>query len=140
MPASNIYSVTEIIGKTLFAKKDVNLHSAASDSAPVVKSIKAGNPVGVVYSWTTDINGNVWWEMIDGDYNDDFVKHETGLFDINALTAQGAIDAGTKTQQEQDANKSTEDKIIDAGKKVILVSGSIYLGWQILKYFLDHHK
>ncbi|MEM6377822.1 MAG: hypothetical protein AAF705_06400 [Bacteroidota bacterium] len=50
---SGTYSVADLIGLTLYAKKPVPIRRSAFDSAPVVFTVEPGQPIGVLDSWIT---------------------------------------------------------------------------------------
>lgn len=84
------FSADQIIGKTLYANATVKLYKLPDTSSQLMNTINRPNVVGVVYSYILR-NGALWWQLTDMAY----VKHEPGLFDIQKLTDQGAIDMET---------------------------------------------
>ncbi len=84
------FNADQIIGKTLFANSPVNIYTLPDVSSVVMATIQPGQPVGVVYSYIQR-GTNFWWQLSPGGY----VLHQTGLFDIQSLNDQGAIDTAT---------------------------------------------
>lgn len=85
------FDISEIIGKTLFGLKDVNIYHLPSTASGIIKTVVAGQPVGVVYSYV-EREGAIWWQL----QNSGYVKHQKGTFSTSALKDQGAIDELTK--------------------------------------------
>lgn len=86
-----IFSVTEIIGKTLFAIRKTNIHQLPDESSAILQTIKPGETVGRVYSYI-ERSGALWWQLD----NNTYVLHEKNKFSTSALLEQGAIDEETK--------------------------------------------
>jgi hypothetical protein len=74
----------KIIGKTLFAKKDlIRLNSALKKIGTIVK----GSPVGQVYSYIQR-GGNVYWQFIDFNNKPYFVLHSADSFKFSGDVKQ----------------------------------------------------
>jgi len=126
------FNASEIIGKTLFAKSDVNIVNA---SGVVLGKVKAGNPIGTVYSWITDkSNGDILWMFYDSSQNPYYVRHKEGLFDVKELREQGVMTTKEREDQAKEDAKPWYQKLGEkAGKTFItivivfaVVAGIIY--------------
>lgn len=101
------YSLAQLIGKTLYAKKNVPLFSTTASTKPFA-TVKPGNYIGVLDSWI-EKNGVLFLLFKYGAGNQFVIKYEPGLIDTNNLAGQGA-----KTIEQE---KKAEDQ------KVLLESG-----------------
>lgn len=87
---SATFSAADIVGKTLYAKKAVPAKRSPWDDIQPYRTIQPGYAVGRVESWVEPRAGrrNLHWEIDNG--NERFwVEHQVGVFDTNALQAQG---------------------------------------------------
>lgn len=100
------YSVDDIVGKTLIAKKKVAIKRQPSDTAPTVYTVSPGETVGVVYSWVSR-DGSIWWMYYDTNKNPYYTRHEPGLYDVKALAAQGAV----SLDEIRDAEKKADSPV-----------------------------
>jgi hypothetical protein len=101
------YTLSEIIGKTLYAKKEVPLYKNTFSKKPYAV-VKPGNYIGVLWSWLEE-NNNIWLIFKYGANGQFLVKMEPGLIDTSNLAEQGA-----KTIKQE---KKAEDQ------KALLESG-----------------
>lgn len=97
------------IGGTLVALQPVTVYNNTTSNARVVRQVKKGGLVGVIYSWkrtpTNENPDNFWWMLEDGN----FVHHETGLFDF------GILEKSIVVLNEQ--RQAEIDKRVDERKK-----------------------
>ena len=126
--ADTTYSADQIINKTLIGLTPVDVKLFPLDSKPIHHTIQPGLPVGVVWSWVQDTNGNVWWMFYDTFGNPFYVKHKVGEFSIQSLQDQGAVTVKEATAAAAAANMSTIDKIGALAKT--------YLPWLIGGYIV----
>ena len=126
------YSVDQIIGKTLYAKKKTPVYNLPSfySNAKKVTTIQPGQIIGTVYSYvggSPDQPLNWMYKTKVGLQEVTYyTQHEDNNVDKNAL-----VDQGTKTTQEierekAEANKSTTEKLLDYLKKYALYAGVAY--------------
>jgi len=155
MADSTGYSVDEIVGLTLYAKRGVTMYRLPDSSSEVVRTINSGDRVGTVYSYVNR-SGNIWWQVGNGLTTDGYVLHQTGIFDIGALRDQGALTTEelleAKALQEALDNKPFTllgglDDVLglkdfflsDTGKTVIKIAkyaAIIIIGFAVIKYVL----
>lgn len=99
MPSFKIYSLADLIGKTFFADVDVDVYTnkpVQYDLDPV-GVVKAGQPIGVLYSWVTDSDGTIlfMFEGANSNYANTlgsyFVKNNAADFDVQAFKQQGVL-------------------------------------------------
>lgn len=126
------YNANEIVGKTLFAKKKIDVYNSSAPDGKIIYSVNSGDTLGPVYSWVMK-NGALWWQLewqLEANNFGAFVKHEIGAFDVKALEDQGAQTTLDKINEEKEANKSSFDKIADLVSKnikTIAIIGGIAL-------------
>lgn len=106
---SDIYSASDIIGQTLYAKVNVPIYAGADDTAIKIGEVKAGNPIGVVYTYL-NVNpamhrSDVWWAFISGDGMWYYTPHVAGRFDLSAVKANGILSIDEKAKAAAEAEK-----------------------------------
>ena len=96
------YSLADLIGKTYTGKTDIGITRLPSDGAPVVYTVKAGQPVGIVFSYLSPKEGrsNTWLMFYDANQRAYYVELRPGQTDTKALEVQGVK---TEEQKAQDA-------------------------------------
>jgi hypothetical protein len=117
-------SADKIIGKTLFAKKQLEkLNSNLTNIGTFAK----GSSVGVVYSYIMR-NGSVYWLFYDAANKPYYVKHSADSFEFSG----GVQDA--LTQQQLDKEKALKEQkgavpyyIEKYGKWILLYGIAAYL-------------
>lgn len=124
------YSANDIVGKTLIAKKNIDIKRLPSRLAPTVYTVRPGNTVGVVYSWIQK-DGYVWWMMYDEKGQTYYVIHEPGAYDVGAINAQGAVSLET-IQEQQAAAESPVNYYVSKLVKPIAWGAALYFGIKIL--------
>lgn len=139
--APGVFTIDDIIGKTLFALSAVPIKRVALDSFAVAWTVPPGQAVGVVDTYFLAQPGsgrtNMWWGFLDVNQIPFYAEHVAGRFDLTALVAQGVQTTEQKIQAALDANKSLEDKIIDALKSIAILGVIVFAGVQLLpKLFL----
>ena len=123
------YNVTQIVGKTLIAKKSVPLKRIASDSAPTVFTVSPGDTVGVVDSYLMPGNdrSNIYWSFYDDQNKIYYAPHDVGRFDVKELQNQGALTLEQQQQQQAEANMSTADKAFRLIKNIAFLTAGAYI-------------
>jgi hypothetical protein len=93
--SADTFSVDQIVGKTLIANRNTSVYDAPYDSANVIATITAGNPVGVVYSYLepdpADGRTQLFWMFQDASGGYYYVPHAVGQFNISSLVQQGVL-------------------------------------------------
>lgn len=144
-----VFSADAIIGKTLIARKDLTV---INSSGMPIGYVKAGQPVGVVYSFLEPKPGTrsvLWWAFnVNGFFY--YVAHAAGLFDVSAIKAQGvlSLDEIYQKQLEQADSESrgwlskmlglpSASTVATGFSNVLitggLLAGGIYLLGQVIK-------
>jgi hypothetical protein len=102
-----LYKYKDLINKTIVAKADIKLYRNALDTAIPYAVIKAGNPIGVLYSWVSaKANRNVDWLMFyDSNNKAYYVPMISGTLDEAALKQQGVKDVEEQTKEAEDKAK-----------------------------------
>lgn len=138
---ADLYSVSDIVGKTLIANTRVPYYASANDSAAPLGYVNAGYPVGVVYSWL-DPNPaynrvGLWW-IFQKNGSFIYAPQRIGLYNIGALNQQGVISTEEKIKQEQEAARIAsmgvvEQYIYKYGKYILFTAIAIGLGAAVIK-------
>lgn len=97
----------QIIGKTLVARRAVQLRRYAADNGKIIYTAQRGETVGTVESFVGgNERGPVWWMFYDNKGEPYYTKHDEGAYDFQSLRDQGAMT--TKEQTEQRKKKEQE--------------------------------
>ena len=109
----------KIIGKTLFAKKDlIRLNS----SLVKIGTIVAGSPVGQVYSYIQR-GGKVYWQFIDFNNKPYFVLHTADSFKFSGDVKQAVELQKKEVEKVQKQEKGSVPFYIEKYGKWILIYG-----------------
>lgn len=138
------YTTNQILDKTIFANRDTNLYSNTSGKGKIVGVVKAGQPIGVVYSYLkptdSSTDGRGWLMFTGSKYLQAyFVPDEsvsaTGLKDQGTLTVSEEVKAEQDAKLKQDS--PMEYYIKKYGTKAVLIIGGIIvavsLGKELIK-------
>lgn len=135
------YTVNQIIDKNIVASVDTKLYSGPRSTATIVGTVKAGQPIGIVYSYLRpeQADGRSWL-MFETSYNKFFyvpneVASGTGLKDQGTLTVSEEI----KKEQEklEKENNPVGFYLKKYGLPVLLIGGGIYLAATYGKAFIQ---
>jgi hypothetical protein len=94
----NTFSASDIVGKSLIAKKRVDIFDTVHSNRKRIAFVRPGDSVGIVYSWLSRPDG-LWWQFKSGS-NYYYAKHAEGLFDVSNLKTQGVLTLEEKKEQE----------------------------------------
>ena len=109
----------KIIGKTLFAKKDLTrLNSALVKIGTIV----AGSPVGQVYSYIQR-GGKVYWQFIDFNNKPYFVLHTPESFKFTGDVKQAIQEKKQEIEKIEKQEKGSVPFYIEKYGKWILIYG-----------------
>jgi hypothetical protein len=128
----DLYDVSQVLEKTLTAKQDVNIFDGlptAGHMPTQIGKVKAGNPVGIVFSWAdqdpSQNRDNIWWIFYPvnswGKYY--YAPHAAGLYDLSGLRQQGVLSLTEQAAKEAEANKPWYEKI--AGQAIAIIGIAI---------------
>lgn len=119
------FSAADIIGKTLNAKKTVEVYRYNDLTKPVYK-VKPGQIVGVVYSYLMPKEGRevLYWMFYDANKKPYYTKQEPGLYDIKSLRDQGVL---TALEEENKNSETTGDKILKLIKTGLFIGAGAYV-------------
>lgn len=125
------YNAAAIVGKTLRANTAVQLKRLPADSAPVIFTVKAGQPVGTVFSYILPgtNNSRLYWMFKDETGRNYYAEHQEGRFNISALKEQGV----PTTQQETTAAAQANEPITKFIERNITKIALIAAGALVLK-------
>jgi hypothetical protein len=110
-----LYNANDILDKTLYAKKPVNVYSAPNNLLTPLYVVSPGNIVGVVYSWVKK-NDIVYWHL----YDNTFVTHDSDKFSLEKLQEQGAQSTEEKLEAEAEANMPWYEKLTKTATKTLI--------------------
>lgn len=126
-------SADKIIGKTLFAKKDLTrLNSALVKIGTIV----AGSPVGQVYSYIQR-GGKVYWQFIDFNNKPYFVLHTADSFKFTGDVKQAIQEKKQEIEKIEKQEKGSVPFYIEKYGKVILLYG---VGAYLIATYLKSRK
>lgn len=122
-----LINIEQVIGKSLFAKRVINIRSHPSESATIIKKVNPGEFVGVLYSWLNPKQGrpDMWFMFYDENNKPYYTVSGEGLYDIRTLREQG-----TKTTEELVKEKELQDESFSVYVKKILPK--ILIGFAIV--------
>jgi len=109
----------KIIGKTLFAKKDL---TRLNSSLVKIGTITAGSPVGQVYSYIQR-GGKVYWQFIDFNNKPYFVLHTADSFKFSGDVKQAIEQQKKEIEKVEKQEKGSVSFYIEKYGKVILLYG-----------------
>lgn len=110
-----LYSIDQIIGKTLVAKSRVPLYRLPYPDAEGLGYIEPGKYVGLVYSYLepSPANGRyeLWWMFAPatGSGNYYYAPHRAGLYDVSALKEQGVETTEEKIKREAEEKRKANE-------------------------------
>jgi hypothetical protein len=109
----------KIIGKTLFAKKDL---TRLNSSLVKIGTIVAGSPVGQVYSYIQR-GGKVYWQFIDFNNKPYFVLHTPDSFKFSGDVKQAIEEKKQEIEKIAKEQKGSVPFYIEKYGKWILIYG-----------------
>lgn len=129
------FKASDIIDKTLIAKRAVNLYRLPEDGAPVIYTVAPGQTVGKVFTYLTAGPNrlNLYWGFYDANGKPYYAEHKTGYFDIKALSEQGALTLAEQQAAAVEASMTTGDKIFRFVQNALLLGAGVYLLNTIIK-------
>ena len=123
----------KIIGKTLFAKKDL---SRLNSSLVKIGTIVAGSPVGQVYSYIQR-GGKVYWQFVDFNNKPYFVLHTPDSFKFSGDVKQAIEEKKQEIEKVAKEQKGSVPFYIEKYGKVILLYG---VGAYLIATYLKSRK
>lgn len=109
----------KIIGKTLFAKKDL---SKLNSALVKIGTFAAGSPVGQVYSYIQR-GGKVYWQFIDFNNKPYFVLHTADSFKFSGDVKQAIEEKKQEIEKIEKETKGSVPYYIEKYGKWILIYG-----------------
>ena len=135
------YSVGDLIGHTLYAKRNMRIKTDASDAAIydnsyTYRTVPAGEMIGIVYSWLDPRPGrtNLWWMFNDALTGQSiYAQHNTKDIDYQKTIGMGnLLSIEEKIVQQQEANTSTFEKVADKLTYGIIAFGVLKLASSLI--------
>jgi len=123
----------KIIGKTLFAKKDLTrLNSSLVKIGTIVK----GSPVGQVYSYIQR-GGKVYWQFIDFNNKPYFIEHTPDSFKFTGDVKQAVEQQKKEVEKTEKQEKGSVPFYIEKYGKWILLYG---IGAYLIATYIKSRK
>ena len=123
----------KIIGKTLFAKKNL---TRLNSSLVKIGTITAGSSIGQVYSYIQR-GGNVYWQFIDFNNKPYFILHTPDSFKFTGDVKQAVEKQKQEIEKIQKQEKGSIPFYIEKYGKVILLYG---VGAYLIATYLKSRK
>lgn len=144
VPSIEGYSMNQIVDKTLYAKTNMYVYGSAANGTPPTYGVKAGDPIGVVYSWL-DANPTygrtgIWFMFYPsgGQSNYYYAPYVQGWYDVSELQVQGALTDLQVIQAEKDKEKEDNTTWYEKlGDKLVPVIIWVSLGVAAIKILPD---
>lgn len=129
------YSTQDLIGKTLIANAKVNLKRLPMDAAPVIYTVKEGQPVGVLYSYIAPgkDNARLYWMFKDSVGRSYYAEHIPGSFKTGALAAQGVLTSEQKAEADAKANEGFLGWLERNVKTLAVMAGVVIVGKALIQ-------
>lgn len=141
------YSADDIVGQTLIAKKDTPIYLSAYDNAVSMGVVKAGQPIGVVYSWVGPKAGTdgwnrsqLWWCFVETSGMWYYTPHVEGQFDTSNIKQSGVLTVDEKRKAEAETQKRAnmswwEIAMHDYGMPIALAAIALFAAPGIIRSF-----
>ena len=123
----------KIIGKTLFAKKNL---TRLNSSLVKIGTITAGSPIGQVYSYIQR-GGQVYWQFIDFNNKYYYVLHTPDSFKFTGDVKKAIEEKKQEIENIQKEEKGSIPFYIEKYGKVILLYG---VGAYLIATYLKSRK
>lgn len=130
----SIYSAADIIGKTLIPKVEVLVKRLPRDSDPYIYKVKAGQTLGVVYSYLEPSveRKSLYWMFKDTTGKPYYVEHASDRFSVKALQEQGVLSTWEQIQADQQANQPIVTTIKDTVIKIAWIGAAAFVLIKVL--------
>lgn len=100
------YSISQLVGKTFFAKKKLGLYSTTFSAKPYA-FVDAGDFIGMLDSWIQ--KGSQVWFLFKSGSKTFVIKYEPFSIDTTPLINEGALTI------EQEKKRENDKALIDSG-------------------------
>jgi uncharacterized protein YgiM (DUF1202 family) len=133
----NLFSADQVIGKTLFATRRINVRSLPGTEASVLFVTETGQQIGKVFSWVEKSN-KVWWQIDLENNKSGWVQHNQGWYSIRALKDQGAKTVKEVQKEKEQQEKSFGEKLGDffgptgSFLKYAIPVGAVLIGFMLI--------
>lgn len=123
----------KIIGKTLFAKKDL---TRLNSNLVKIGTIVAGSPVGQVYSYIQR-GGQVYWQFIDFNNKPYYILHTPDSFKFSGDIKQAIEEKKQEIEKQEKQEKGSVQFYFEKYGKVILLYG---IGAYLIATYIKSRK
>lgn len=123
----------KIIGKTLFAKKDL---SRLNSNLVKIGTIVAGSPVGQVYSYIQR-GGQVYWQFIDFNNKPYYILHTADSFKFSGDVKKAIEEKKQEIEKQEKQEKGAVQFYFEKYGKVILLYG---IGAYLIATYIKSRK
>lgn len=123
----------KIIGKTLFAKKDL---TRLNSNLVKIGTIVAGSPVGQVYSYIQR-GGQVYWQFIDFNNKPYYILHTADSFKFSGDVKQAIEEKKQEIEKQEKQEKGSVQFYFEKYGKIILLYG---IGAYLIATYIKSRK
>lgn len=122
-----LYSINDVLDKTIIANKDTFIYRNANDTAKPIFTAKKGSNIGKVYSWVkpSEYSSFTWLQFYDNTNRPYYIRTDDAA--TNYLKDQGVKDTATVTKEEAAASVSTRDFIAKNLKTIFIIGAVAFL-------------
>lgn len=129
------YDLSQLVNKKLYARQKVNARSDASTSGRLLYTFQPKEFIGVIFSAVSRPDGT--WLQVDrnlaGNTVSFFVKASAAGLDVDSLRDQGAMTVQEEARAEEEASKTTGDKIFETLEKFGVLAALAFVTLKLAK-------
>ena len=130
------YTANQLVDKTVIAAKDTKLYSNSSGTGAVVGVVKAGQPIGVVYSYIKPNQGSSdgrSWLMFESSTYNKFYYVPNEAASSSGLKEQGTKTLDQEVKEEEEKKEKDENPVGFYLKKyglpaLLIIGGIVIVG------------
>jgi hypothetical protein len=145
--ADKIYRVSDVIGETLIANRNVDVFLSAQDNANPVKTFNRGAIIGVVYSWLSPstYRKHFYWSFLTSSGVSYYVRHEKNHLKIlgDVLTVKELKELEERQENNDLPFQDKIDELFDSigvtasrGLKILLIVCMVIAGLAAVTFLL----
>jgi hypothetical protein len=120
------YSLSDLIDKTMIAKKDSVSNVLDNSQSEIFANYKKGDTIGKVYSYTKK-GGKTWLMFYENGKAFYFDLTQPNAIDKTVLSEQGVLTVPEKAEAEAEKNKDYFTRIYESIFNIALLAAAVYL-------------
>lgn len=124
----SLYSVEDLIGKTLYAAKDVPLYRTTGNyyqGDKPVYIVKRGQAIGVLDTWIQK-GADIWFLYYDSNKRLYVSQYKDGFYSGKQLKDQGVKTEEEKTEEARQGGLKWYEKLFEKGENVAIAAVFIW--------------